>query len=105
MRYEIQKNGNLRIYPDEEELVELREKSDDELCQDKLMYEYFEYITCNGLTWVDPHEIAGLTEAPILSDGDPLAPNSKIWWYPNYMVRSPLKDIRDYGECIFTKAD
>lgn len=115
MKYTILADGNLKIEPsDEEELEAIRELSEEELNQDKFMFDFFEDITCNGLSWVLPEQISALTDAPILSDRMPdlekgefgeLDKDALIWWYPNYQVRSPLQDIREYGSCIFNKAE
>ena len=107
--YKITNNGNLQIICDTETQQELVELGDN-IVQDCHMYDCFESIICNGLSWISPETIGALTDAPILSEGN-LDDNGNytndlpVYWYPNYMVRSPLEDLRDYCQTIFVKGE
>jgi hypothetical protein len=79
---------------------------DDALDSDTAMFQVFEYLTANGLNWISPENIGALTSSPILSDtpdGD-IREDSKVWWFPNYQVESPLRTLVEKGRVIFKKA-
>lgn len=104
MRYEILENGDLEITGDiSADAFEFPDS-------DSAMYEAFEPLTANGLMWVAPEDIGALTSAPILSDGtvkdngDLDIEGAHVWWYPNYALRSPLRELIETGKTIFTAA-
>jgi hypothetical protein len=73
-------------------------------------WELCESPLCNGYSMVRPELIGALTDAPIISDGifdeettKEEANNSKIWWFPDYMVRDELRELLDKGFVIFTQ--
>jgi uncharacterized OB-fold protein len=83
--------------------------SEEDLDTDKAMYEFFEPVIGNGLSWVAPEDIGALTSAPILSDGAPddqgnPDPNANYWWYPNYQIESPARELFEQGRVVFKKA-
>jgi hypothetical protein len=73
----------------------------DEIQSDAAMVDAFEHLTANGLHWVHPGDIGALSEAPILADGDINEESTNIWYYNDYMLRSPLQDLRDTGRVVF----
>jgi hypothetical protein len=103
MKYQILKNGNLEITGavGEYEFPE----------SDAAMFDAFEPLISNGLTWVDPAEIGALTSAPILTDasreddGSLRLDGANVWWFPDYALRSPLEDLIKKGRTIFKKAE
>ena len=103
VKYEIKENC-LLITIDDCEREELRELSlDDDFLSDAMMCDFLEPITCNGLSWILPDEIGALTDAPILSEG--MAEDClPVFYYNDYMIRSPLQDLLESGECKFLKA-
>jgi hypothetical protein len=82
-------------------------------------YETLEPLSWNGfLAWVNPEEIGVLTDAPILAlglwigdDGKITNPpgfwreEPKIWWYPEYCLKSFVEDLIFEGETIFTRGN
>lgn len=66
----------------------------------------------NGYDSVAPEWIGALTDAPIVSDGlilhddgsHTLAPDARIWWFPNYMVSDPAAELAERGRVVFTLA-
>jgi hypothetical protein len=58
-----------------------------------------EYQLCNGYTIVDPEEIGALTDSIILYDG------YRYYWYPDYQIRSPFKELVEFGKVIFECGD
>lgn len=73
------------------------------------------------LTGFDPYELAvlsehqvaeigGLTSAPVLAEQLGIADDGTIdelgnvYWYPNYMISDPVREILR-GECVFDKAE
>ena len=70
----------------------------------------------NGFDRISPEDIGALTDAPIIGN---LVFNSKaagedwgnidwgktrVWWYPDYALRSFVDDLLEKGETIFQKA-
>lgn len=101
-------NDVLKITTDSEGQAELKEMGEG-VQSDDVMYDVFEPVVCNGLAWVAPEDIGALTDAPILSDDskdddDKYPEDAKFYWYPSYQLKSPLCDLRDFGEAIFTQA-
>ncbi len=99
---------------------------------DKAMHEFFEgYLANCELQWVEPEWCGNLTDAPMLGIlGDDVAegevktfpapyfgwreigfngrekifqPVLDRYWYSNYMIRSPLEDLLEFGKVVFTK--
>lgn len=99
-------NGDLQITLDPESAKEVDPAT---LDSDNTMYDLFEPVVANGLSWVSPEDIGALTDAPILSDsptddqGNP-DPKANYWWYPNYQVESPVRELVEKGSVIFKKA-
>lgn len=76
------------------------------------MLDLMEPYSCNGsYTMFDAgtaNPFVGLTDAPCIAeemscddDGDNQV-EGRLWWFPNYMVRSYVQDLIDTGETIFT---
>lgn len=126
LNWKVLENGDLKIYVMEGEkrnfkrfIREGRAEDRDFSAREKTMWEAFEGIIESGLEWVAPERIGALTSAPILSDWHwPMYPDHEgeldgsappddvqVWWYPNYMVRSPIDDLIEDGYTIFTKAE
>ena len=110
-------NGDLKIKVDAETQAEIREKVDagdtsDAHFSDVLGIGGTSCMAGNGFDFVRPDEIGALTDAPLIAydvqrdDNGDLQVNdaTKIWWYPGYQVRSPLQDLAEKGETVFTVA-
>jgi len=67
----------------------------------------------NGWWQVSPESIGALTDAPIIGydigftdEGEvELYDESKIYWYPNYMIKDPWKVLLKEGEVFFDLAE
>ncbi len=96
-----------------------------------VMHDVFEYLICNSdYSWIRPEEIGALTDAPILgirTEERPLKEGEdphgfmhqtgsdgvntfvedveRVWWYPNYCLRSPQEDLRDEGRVVFQSSN
>ncbi len=113
MKFEILADGNLEITIDAEAQKELQEMYDcdpNRFMKDETMYTVFEFVVCNGLSWVDPSDIGAMTEAPILGvvstyneDTDKIT-YEQVFWYPDYCVISPQEELCKYGKVIFQGA-
>lgn len=92
-------NGDLQIsVQDKSEQQEIADAVAGGDVSDQSMIDAFEHMTSNGFDWVAPEEIGALTSAPILRY------DNKVWWYPDYQVRSPMEDLAETGTTTFTLA-
>jgi Zn-finger nucleic acid-binding protein len=133
MNYKISEDRRtLTIFADSEERAAIASFGD---YSDEAMHSAFEHLVCNSeLEWINPADTHDLTDAPmlgILDEAQPLAneasfaphygtiqsgfygdppqvhvhPIIERWAFMDYMLRSPLEDLRDKGECVFTGND
>lgn len=105
--FTILKNGDLEITTDKPN--SLRD-SYENLDADYSLYDAFDWLTSNGLNWINPEDIGALTSAPILSDSpcndDGTFPvDMKVFWFPEYQVESPLRTLVETGKVVFTAAE
>lgn len=66
--------------------------------------DFFEWLICNSeLEWINPSQTGDLTAAPMLGiyreDGEGI---EEYWGFNPYALRSPLVDLRDSGEAVFS---
>lgn len=129
MKNEI-KGNKLILTIDADEQAELRRMKEDDpdrFRSDVAMFEFFERLTANSeLDWIDPgHDHTGdLTDAPMLgilgnettkAEGpygyrqvghwggkNHYQPLTHRWAFMNYALRSPLEDLLEKGEVVFT---
>jgi hypothetical protein len=79
----------------------------EDLQTDNAFIEAIENLLCNGLSTVRPEEIGALTDSIILSEfpppdmSDHYPDDARFFWFPDYMLRSPLQDLRKHGKVIF----
>ncbi len=105
-------NGDLEIVIDDPVLqAAVKETVQGGNTSDSALADVLEPATTNGLHWVRPEEVGALTDSPMLGDvayddsGDITEiEKAKIWWYPDYQVRSPLEDLAEQGRTIFKSA-
>ena len=79
---------------------------------DDVFHDVIEDAIGNGFALIAPEEIGALTDAPKLGwdvgyadDGQiELHEGSKVWWYPNYQVTDPMKELMDDREVLFQDA-
>lgn len=122
LSFEVLPNGDLKITltPEGKEELQERVESDTEeelrfsVNSDMLWWDFIESHSTNGsYEMVRPEHIGALTDAPIIGlgmvqqeEGDPFADEeTKVWWYPNYMISDPLEVLLKHGEVIFQSGD
>ena len=105
---EISDSGvTFRLEMDEsvrDQLIEESSKGD-------VIYDLLEDFIGEGWEWVAPEDIGALTDAPIITDPNGYEVISQVdsdevyyyyvYWYPNYMVQSPVEDLIEKGETFF----
>ena len=119
--YRIDRKGDLVICIDNEtrkslKAIQKREDKGEPLgfhCDD-FFIDVVEACWCNGLSLVQPEHIGALTDSIIFSDGtilddygnpDPeLIKETNFYWYPNYMLQSPIEALARYSKVVFVKA-
>ena len=115
MKFEIQPSGNLEIActdpEDKEELQEILDKAphrDHGFLAGLL--EYTGWAPNGRLYQVRPEDIAALTDAPILTDDLEARDDGtrfvhgKVWWFPDYMIRSFAEELIRNGRVVFILA-
>lgn len=114
MEMNITPNGNLRLSAeplDQEMLQTLFERCghDDSLFLLELL-DATGWLGNARLAVVRPEQIGALTDAPILSDEIAMDDNGdievlgKVWWFPDYMVKSLPEQLCRTGEVVLTLA-
>jgi hypothetical protein len=119
--YRIDRKGDLVFCVDNDtrkslKAIQKREDKGEPLgfhCDD-FFIEVIENCLCNGLNIVDPSHIGALTDSLIFADGhildyydnpDPeLIKQTDFYWYPKYMLQSPIEALARYSKVVFTKA-
>lgn len=70
---------------------------------DSALHDFFEPLVCNSeLDWIRPEETGDLTDAPLLGIRYESETKIERWGFQDYCLRSPLIDLRDSGEVIFS---
>lgn len=107
---DVMANGNIVLTPDDKQsLIDMHNQTGDDL---SILCEALEHYSTNGsYTPVSADQLGGLSQAPcivesvdITDDGD-LTPEGRVWWFPDYMIRNPIKEIIEDGYVIFHLAD
>lgn len=115
MKHFLTAKGNLCLQaePDDFEMLEAlfqRAGHDD----DRFLAELLEetgWLPNGVLYQVAPETVAALTSAPILSDDVVVEDDGttsvlgKVWWYPDYAVRSMPEQLTRKGQVVFTLAE
>jgi hypothetical protein len=71
----------------------------------------FESQLVNGWQWIEPHEIAALTSAPILTDSAErdesgiLIAVERVYWFAEYQVVDEIAELHEKGFVVFTGAE
>ena len=111
--FEVLPNNNLRITLSKEgrkEAKQYKDKRDEEF-----LWDMFEDIFCNSeFEMLRPEDIGALTDSVIMAfcvpkdkDGNiqKFDEQTKIWWFPNYMVTSIYDQLKNDQESVLTFAD
>ena len=100
------KNG-LKITIDDADKKFLKELSEDNhnvLCTRTAEYDFFESYLCNSdWEWINPEDIAALTDAPILGIRDENNEVTEAYGYMDYQVYSMLEELEIHGEIFLQK--
>ena len=102
----------LTVTADKATRAELHELGE-EIGADEHLWDAFERLIANSeLEWISPQECGDLTDAPILGIRSGDARDFAVrgyryavlerWAYLDYMLKSPLHDLRDTGKAVFT---
>lgn len=104
----VEQKGKLIVTVDEDERETLNEWHRDyeagpdefEFHSDETMHDFFENFIYNSeWEWIFPEDNGDLTDAPMLGiHGEP----ERRYGYMSYALRSPLQDLMNTGECIFS---
>lgn len=77
---------------------------------DQILCDLLEDHLCNGWEFIQPEEIGALTSANIISDevtrdeDGNIIEIGKVYWFPDYQIRSEVDDLADNGEVFFPAA-
>lgn len=111
---QILPNGDLLVAANADLKQELNEEFDRGRDYWSILCEAFEDYSRNGSYTIfdagDGNPNVGLTSAPCVAESmtvDDEGNNiiqGRLWWFPDYMVRDPLHELKNKGETIFTFA-
>ncbi len=65
----------------------------------------------NGWAWLEPREVAALTDSPILAfdtqrdDEGELTDSGDVYWYPDYQIVDPIEVLFRDGLVVFPRAE
>ena len=102
MKYSISADRKqLTITVNESERNELTQM--DHIQSDKALYDFFEYLIANSeLQWISPEETGDLTDAPMLGIKNEKDIVEERWAFMDYMLRSPLEDLKEKEKVVFS---
>jgi len=101
MEINTYKDGNLTLAVSVKEREEIEEADREEFIEKNL--------NLFDMEFVKPEEIAALTSAPIIASGvqrddeGNLLRLDRVWWFPNYQIEGPWKELWEKGEVVFDK--
>jgi hypothetical protein len=80
-----------------------------------VLYDLLEFEICNGsftpFDADDGNPFVGLTSAPCIAEAMTTEDDGtnviigRLWWFPDYMIRDELGELRDRGRVVYTLAD
>ena len=108
-------NGNLRLAASNEARARLRELQARGMDEVSILCELTEPYWTNGsycpFDAGAGHPFVGLTDAPCVAesmdypdDADGPEIVGRLWWFPNYMVTSPIDELKRKGRVVFALA-
>ncbi len=106
VNYKITDEG-LVFTADNETRKEIKEAFDSFMHYESLAATVLEYPLCNGLFWVEAHEISALTSSLIFSDSckneddDTYPEDANFYWYSNYAIEDPIQILKNTGRVVF----
>lgn len=79
-----------------------------------ILCEAFEQYACNGSFTVfdagNANPCIGLTCAPCVAESMTISDeghneiDGRLWWFPDYMIRDPLEELKNKGRTVFQLA-
>jgi hypothetical protein len=111
--FEIDATGNLVITltDDGKNFLLSDDVNNPDLNDYDILRDLIEDQLCNGWTWLNPEDVAALTDSPILSndaefdDYGNLIGAVHTWWFPDYQTIDLAEEIFKEGQLIFTKGE
>tara|TARA_R110000868_G_scaffold411024_1_gene701379 strand:+ start:2573 stop:2962 length:390 start_codon:yes stop_codon:yes gene_type:complete len=117
--WKVIENGNIEITLTKEGVEELEDLKDNErvnvINESELLWELFEDIFCNSaFELLQPEDVGALTDSVILGyeiprndDGEiqKFHEDSKVWWFPNYMITSIYDELITDGKSYLVVSD
>jgi hypothetical protein len=107
-------SGSLKVTADNATRSEIAESLRAGQCYWAVMADIFESYSCNGsytpFDASDANPFVGLTSAPCIAEAMATEDNGnneilgELWWYPNYMIRDPLDELKNRGATVFDRA-
>lgn len=114
MNTTILPNGNLRLTADNATRAYIA----DEIRHGRrnhVIFELLEHEICNGgftpFDAGDANPFVGLTSAPCIAESMDVPDDGervivgRLWWFPDYMIRDEIEELRDRGRVDFHLAD
>lgn len=113
LRVTIQPDGGLKLTADNAMRAhiahQLREGN-----RDRVLWDAFEDEINNGgftpFDAGDANPFVGLTSAPCIAESMTTEDSGenvvigRLWWFPDYMIRDELEELRDRGRVVYTLA-
>ena len=109
MQVTVLENGSLQIRAEKEDADDI--ESVMELSDDDALAELLESYWTNGSYYPfdagQGEPFVGLTCAPCIaehmdySDTGKRSIDGRLWWYPDYMISSPIQKLKNEGVVIF----
>lgn len=114
MDIQILSNGNLQLRLEDGEADELKINME-ERNEDMLMAELIEpYSTNSSFSYFnasDANPFVGLTSAPCIAESlhgpdedGKIEAEGRLWWFPDYAVRSVVEELVERGQVVFPLA-
>ena len=114
IKCKILDSGNLLVIANNETRKHIKKRYIEKEFKDSIYSDLFEGYETNGsytpfnASYGRP--FVGLTEAPCVAEsmnyddeGEPII-EGRLWWFPDYMIRDPLQELKNKGRVVFALA-
>jgi hypothetical protein len=108
-------NGNLKVTAGNQTRAFIAEQERNQQGYWTILSDLFEPYFTNGsyepFDAGDGNPFVGLTSAPCIAEAMTVEDDGsreiigRCWWYPNYMIRDPLDELKRLGRTEFAAAD
>lgn len=115
MNITVQPNGDLKIAASNAVRAFIADAQRSGRCYSSIMADLFEWHACNGsyehfdAGRADP--FVGITSAPCVAeamhypDDGPREVDGRLWWFPDYMIRDDLAELKIRGYVVYRLVD